>query len=292
MREGENKMEEKSQFNGNLALFRVCAAILIVNMLSLVVSMFFLVGHGGAFSLWHAFTSASFEDILSMVGLILASCLDTPLGLGILAVIVAFALGIFAIVKKNVTALKILAVLMAIWSVLLPYFVGSGKVSLTGLIFNLNYVVAVATFFITPRKHLEESKDGVAPENFNLGLYRFCAVFFLVAGLGGTFGTICGHAFFLAYAVFNIIAVLAGAAALVKKNTIILMACSLVMIVQVFWRLASILHVVHFNSVFPTILAVSAVANCFLNAMLVVCVATLFIEPERIRRFLQKIKRS
>ena len=44
-------MEGKLQFNGNLALFRVCAITLIVNLVGLVAGLLFSVGQDRFFSL-------------------------------------------------------------------------------------------------------------------------------------------------------------------------------------------------------------------------------------------------
>ena len=72
---------EKNQFNGNLALFRVCAIVYIVNVLNFVFNMSFMAGHGGFFSsLWSALTNSSFEDLLATVGLLIAS------GVGLLVI--------------------------------------------------------------------------------------------------------------------------------------------------------------------------------------------------------------
>ena len=55
MNEGEHKVAEKTGFNGNLALLRVCAIILIVNVLSMVTNMLLMVGQGGGLlALWES----------------------------------------------------------------------------------------------------------------------------------------------------------------------------------------------------------------------------------------------
>ena len=53
-------MEEKVGFNGNLALFRVCAITLIVNLVGLVAGLLFSVGQDRFFlaSLWNALTTS------------------------------------------------------------------------------------------------------------------------------------------------------------------------------------------------------------------------------------------
>ena len=173
----------KIQFNGNLALLRVCAIVYIVNVLNFVFNISFMAGHGGFFSsLWSALTNSSFEDLLATVGLLVASGVGLVVLLGVLAFAVLLALGIFALVKKSVKALKILAVLFLIWVVLCAFAMNpiSGLLgnemrevnlaqSFISLIFNINVVVAVAAFFVTSEKQ-------------DL-LLRLCAICFAVSGL-------------------------------------------------------------------------------------------------------------
>ena len=98
---------EKIQFNGNLALLRVCAIVYIVNVLNFVFNISFMAGHGGFFSsLWSALTNSSFEDLLATVGLLIVSGIGLPVLLGVLVFVVLLALGVFAIVKNNVMVLK------------------------------------------------------------------------------------------------------------------------------------------------------------------------------------------
>ena len=131
MNEGEIKVAEKTQFNGNLALFRVCAIIFIISLLKIIASVLFM-GNGGVLALlWSTLTTLSFEDIIAAIGLLFVSSWVGPIMLAALA-------GIFALVKKNVTALKILAVIMIAWQVLLPFYFGAPGPVVTGLIFNVN----------------------------------------------------------------------------------------------------------------------------------------------------------
>ena len=77
MIEGENKVEEKTAFTGNLALLRVCAIILIVNVLNIIINMLFTLVRGGILSaLWRTLTTSSLEDIIATAGLIFASGWD------------------------------------------------------------------------------------------------------------------------------------------------------------------------------------------------------------------------
>ena len=284
MNEGEIKVAEKTQFNGNLALLRVCAIIFIISLLKIIASVLFM-GNGGVLaSLWSILTTSSFEDILAMVGLLIASAVVGPLALATFVILVSLGLGIFALVKKNVTALKILAVIMIAWQVLLPFYFGVPGTVVTGLIFNVNLVAAVAVFFIVPKKRVEENKDVATYEGFNLGLYRFCAIYFLVAGLSGVAGSI--YVFILSQVLIGIVSVLAGIWALVKKKTEILMVCSLAIFVQVFWNMLQTIG----RKGFEFFMVPDLLIHSLLHTTTVVCVAVFFIEPERTRFYLQKIK--
>lgn len=287
----------------NLALLRVCAVIFIVYILGFITNMLLLVGYSGELaSVWNAITTSSFEDLLGTLGLLVASGAIVPIALGTLAVVIALSLGIFALVKKNVTSLKILAVLMMVWVVAWPAFLSclsglqfSGGVAI-GMIFNANLVAIVAAFFVAPKKRVdakhdeamreEESGTSVVRNGFNLGLYRFCAIYFLVSGIGGTAGMIVGRWSVLFVVLFNFVAVLAGIFALVKKKTDILTACALLMIVQVFWIS---FHALHMEST-GFFMTAGAVLRSIFNTMTVVCVATFFIEPERTRMYFRKVK--
>ena len=286
MNEGEIKVVEKTQFNGNLALFRVCAIIFIISLLKIIASVLFM-GNGGVLVLlWSTLTTSSFEDILAMVGLLIASAVVGPLALAGLAILVSLGVGIFAFVKKNVTALKILAVIMIAWQVLLPFYFGAPGPVVTGLIFNVNLVAAVAVFFIVPKKRVEENKDVVTYEGFNLGLYRFCAIYFLVAGLSGVAGSIVSNVFMLSQVLIGIVSVLAGIWALVKKKTEILMVCSLAIFVQVFWNMLQTIG----RKGFEFFMVPDLLIHSLLHSTIVVCVAVFFIEPELTRTYFNKVK--
>ena len=276
--------EKKVSFNGNLALLRVCAIIFIISLLKIIASVLFM-GNGGVLALlWSTLTTLSFEDIIAAIGLLFVSNWVGPIMLAALAILVSLGLGIFAFVKKNVTALKILAVIMIAWQVLLPFYFGVPGTVVTGLIFNVNLVAAVAVFFIVPKKRVEENKDVATYEGFNLGLYRFCAIYFLVAGLGGVAGSV--YVFILSQVLLGIVSVLAGIWALVKKKTEILMVCSLAIFVQVFWSMVQTIG----RKGFEFFMVPDLLIHSLLHTTTVVCVAVFFIEPERTRFYLQKIK--
>ena len=297
MNEGEIKVAEKTQFNGNLALLRVCAIIFIISLLKIIASVLFM-GNGGVLALlWSTLTTLSFEDIIAAIGLLFVSSWVGPIMLVGCSIIIALGLGIFALVKKNVTALKIVAVIMLIWTFVGPFSFGlkSELRNLPGvlasLIFNVNLIVTVAVFFIASKKRVEENNDVVVHDAFNLGLYRFCAAIFLVRGLNGVAWVLFGHAFSIPLALLNFAVVVACIFALAKKNTTVLMACSLVMVAQAFWSMFQFIGGVKAGSsglVF--FMMVDMIVRYFFTTLNVVCVATFFIEPELTRTYLQKIR--
>ncbi len=290
---------EKIQFTGNLALLRVCAIVYIVNLLNLVINMAVMAGRGGFFSsLWSALTTSSFEDLLGMGGLLIASGVFIPFVLGVLAVAVLFALGVFAFVKKNVKVLKILAVLFLIWAVLGAFAISSINAlteneirqvniaqNLINLIFNVNIVVAVAAFFVASKKH-DESEIAIADETFNLGLFRLCAVCFIVSGLNSLANFVFMQPPLFQLAFFGVVNLAVGTFALVKKNAIVLMAGSLMMFVQI------LLNVMYFVRVseMDSYVAFTFIFHTLFNTSTVVAIAVFFIKPEWVKSCLQKMK--
>ena len=289
---------EKIQFNGNLALLRVCAIVYIVNVLNFVFNMSFMAGHGGFFSsLWSALTNSSFEDLLATVGLLIASGVGLLVLLGVLAVVALLALGIFALVKKSVKALKILAVLFLIWVVLCVFAMNpiSGLLgnemrevnlaqSFISLIFNINVVVAVAAFFVVPKKR--DESEAVANEDFNLGLFRLCAICFAVSGLNSLSHFICVQTPVFQLAFFGVVYLAVGVFALVKKNVPVLVAGSLMMFVKI---LLNWLNFIRISGLDPY-MAASLVSHAVFNTSTVIAVAVFFIKSEWVKSCLQKIK--
>jgi hypothetical protein len=277
---------EKNQFNGNLALFRVCVIVFIANLLNFVVNMCISAGHGGFFSsLWSALTNSSFEDLLATVGLLVASGVGLVVLLGVLAFAVLLALGIFALVKKSVKALKILAVLFLIWVVLCAFAMNpiSGLLgnemrevnlaqSFISLIFNINVVVAVAAFFVTSEKQ-------------DL-LLRLCAICFAVSGLNSLSHFIFTQLPVFQLAFFGVVYLAVGVFALVKKNVPVLMVGSLMIFIQVLLNLFNFIRI----SGLDLYIAVSLVAHTLFHTSTVIAIAVFFIKPEWVKSFLQKIK--
>ena len=277
---------EKNQFNGNLALFRVCVIVFIANLLNFVVNMCISAGHGGFFSsLWSALTNSSFEDLLATVGLLVASGVGLVVLLGVLAFAVLLALGIFALVKKSVKALKILAVLFLIWVVLCAFAMNpiSGLLgnemrevnlaqSFISLIFNINVVVAVAAFFVTSEKQ-------------DL-LLRLCAICFAVSGLNSLSHFIFTQLPVFQLAFFGVVYLAIGVFAFVKKNVPVLMVGSLMIFIQILLNLFNFIRI----SGLDLYIAVSLVAHTLFHTSTVIAIAVFFIKPEWVKSFLQKIK--
>lgn len=277
---------EKNQFNGNLALFRVCVIVFIANLLNFVVNMCISAGHGGFFSsLWSALTNSSFEDLLAMVGLLVASGVGLVVLLGVLAFAVLLALGIFALVKKSVKALKILAVLFLIWVVLCAFAMNpiSGLLgnemrevnlaqSFISLIFNINVVVAVAAFFVTSEKQ-------------DL-LLRLCAICFAVSGLNSLSHFIFTQLPVFQLAFFGVVYLAVGVFAFVKKNVPVLMVGSLMIFIQILLNLFNFIRI----SGLDLYIAVSLVAHTLFHTSTVIAIAVFFIKLEWVKSFLQKIK--
>jgi hypothetical protein len=251
--------------------------------------MLFMAVHSGELaSLWNALTTSSFEDLLGTGGLLIASGVFIPLVLGTLAVAALFALGIFTLVKKNVKTLKILAVMFLAWVVLSAIVINHTNAGndIVNLIFNVNVVVAIAAFFVAPRKR--DEIGAVVDGKFNLGLFRLCAIFFTVSGLNSLahFVFIQPPIFQLAF--FGVFYLAVGVFALAKKNVPVLMAGSLMMFVKIFWSVMQIIHIDGWSFYMLSIMLI----HSLLNVMTVISVATFFIEPERTRCYLQKAKQK
>ena len=287
-------MEEKVVFNGNLALFRVCAITLIVNLVGLVAGLLFSVGQDRFFlaSLWNALTTSSLDDFLGMAGLFIASGIGIPVMLGFVAFVAAFALSIYALVKKKVVILKIYAVLLLIWIFLQTLAIdpisaldegvrqiGAGT-RIANSLMNVYIVVAVSIFFIES-KRAEKIVD--VGGNLNLGLLRFCAAIFIVSGLNGFANAFLLQSFSWTYVPFCVLIVVAAVFALVKKNSMILVAGSLMMFVQIICSMFQVAMALEWNALYFVNVAISFI----LNPAFVACVASFFVEPERIKRYFQ-----
>lgn len=290
---------EKTRFNGNLALLRVCAIVLIVNVFNIIIKMLFVAWRGGLLaSLWSALTTSSFEDLLGTVGLLIVSGIGLPVLLGVLAIVVLLALGIFALVKKNVMVLKILAVLFLVWVITSAFIINPIHAlmgdeirqvdiaqNIINLIFNVNIVVAIAAFFIAPKKH-DESGAAAAEEPFNLGLFRLCAIFFIVSGLNSLAHFVCTQSPLFQLAFFGVVNLAVGVFALAKENPAVLIAGSLMMFVKI---LLNWLNFIRIYGLDPYMVG-SLVSHAVFNTSTVIAIAVFFIKPEWVKSCLQKMK--
>ena len=269
--------EENAQFNGNLALLRVCAIMLIVGALHKTLGLS-----------WTLLMSEANDDTLSWA--------YVPFGLFVAV------LGVIAFVKKNTLILKIYAVLMLVSMVggtigfvrhglnfSAYYRTGYIVWNAIGHFVNINAVMMVASFLIDSKKRINE--DIYIAKNENLGLLRFCAAVFLVDGLNAVTDILAAGEFkaFLGMSVlWTFVPIAVGLYALLKKNSLVLMAYSVIAFVATVWN-----TILDAQERFITAFYIGDVAIGFLfNSFFVVCVATFFIEPERTKCYLQKAKQK
>lgn len=278
MCEAGNKVEEKTQFTGNLALLRVCAIIVIVSGLSKSLDLS-----------WTLLMSEVNDDSLSWAYL--------PAGL------IVVVLGVISLVKKKTLVLKIYAVFMFIsmvWSVIAfaphdllftDYPISYIVWKYVSRLVNVNAVLAVSIFLIDVKTRVKEGSCVTKNENTNLGLLRFCATFFLVDGLNAVTDILAAGEFkaFLGMSVlWTFVPIAMGLYALLKKNSLVLMAYSVIAFVATVWN-----TILDAQEHFITAFYIGDVAIGFLfNSFFVVCVATFFIEPKRTRCYLQKAKQK
>ena len=258
----------------NLALLRVCAAVMIMSSLYNIASLLF-----------NKFTAEMTGDV-------------NPIGFYIVTVllyVVVFALGIVALVKKNVLILRIYAVWIAICILCgtvigvmnfnrfyLPLGVGYGHLfnSLLERIVNPLLVFIVAVFFIKPRTATR------------FGLLQFCAAFFLVDGLRAFFQSIVSllskgvGSFSIVNAMWISLPVAVGVFAMVKRNSLILKLYVVVAFVNALWGSLEYMR----ENMYGGYYIANTLIGLMFSTFLVVCVATFFIEPEETRAYLQKAK--
>lgn len=267
---------EKSGFNGNLALLRVCAIMLIVGALHKTLGLS-----------WTLLMSEANDDTLGWA--------YVPFGL------LVAVLGVVSFVKKNTLILKIYAVLMLILMVVgtigfvrhglnfsAYYRTGYIVWNAIGHFVNINAVMMVASFLIETKTRNENAH---VVKNENLGLLRFCAAVFLVDGLNAVADILAAGDFkaFLGMSIlWTFVPIAMGLYALLKKNSLVLMAYSVIAFVATVWN-----AILDAQERFITAFYIGGVAIGFLfNSFSVVCVATFFIEPERTKCYLQKAKQK
>ena len=121
--------------------------------------------------------------------------------------------------------------------------------SFISLIFNINVVVAVAAFFVVPKKR--DESEAVANEDFNLGLFRLCAICFAVSGLNSLSHFIFTQLPVFQLAFFGVVYLAVGVFALVKKNVPVLVAGSLMILIHILFNLFNFIRLYCSLGCFP-----------------------------------------
>ena len=251
----------------NLALLRVCAAVMIMNALYNIASLFFNM------STTDDGSSGFYVSLVFVFAIFLIY-------------------GIVALVKKNIRILKVYAVWIAICILIgsimdimnfnrLPLGVSYSHLfnSLLERIVNPMIVFVVAVFFIEPKKAT------------SFGLFQFCAAFFLVDGANDMIQSIVSlfkgaESFSIVNAVLALLPIALGVFAIVKRNSLILKIYAVIAFVELLWGSLGYMR----ENMYGGYYVASAFVGLMFNTFLVVCAATFFIEPEETRAYLQKAK--
>ena len=251
----------------NLALLRVCAAVMIMNALYNIASLFFNM------STTDDDSSGFYVSLVFVYAILLIY-------------------GIVALVKKNIRILKVYAVWIAICILIgsimdiinfnrLPLGVSYSHLfnSLLERIVNPMIVFVVAVFFIEPKKAT------------SFGLFQFCAAFFLVDGANDMIQSIVSlfkgaESFSIVNAVLALLPIALGVFAIVKRNSLILKIYAVIAFVELLWGSLGYMR----ENMYGGYYVACAFVGLMFNTFLVVCAATFFIEPEKTRDYFQKVK--
>lgn len=251
----------------NLQLLRICAAVMIMNALYNIASLFFNM------STTDDDSSGFYVSLVFVYAILLIY-------------------GIVALVKKNIRILKVYAVWIAICILIgsimdimnfnrLPLGVSYSHLfnSLLERIVNPMIVFVVAVFFIEPKKAT------------SFGLFQFCAAFFLVDGANDMIQSIVSlfkgaESFSIVNAVLALLPIALGVFAIVKRNSLILKIYAVIAFVELLWGSLGYMR----ENMYGGYYVASAFVGLMFNTFLVVCVATFFIEPEKTRDYFQKVK--
>lgn len=251
----------------NLQLLRICAAVMIMNALYNIASLFFNM------STTDDDSSGFYVSLVFVYAILLIY-------------------GIVALVKKNIRILKVYAVWIAICILIgsimdimnfnrLPLGVSYSHLfnSLLERIVNPMIVFVVAVFFIEPKKAT------------SFGLFQFCAAFFLVDGANDMIQSIVSlfkgaESFSIVNAVLALLPIALGVFAIVKRNSLILKIYAVIAFVELLWGSLGYMR----ENMYGGYYVASAFVGLTFNTFLVVCVATFFIEPEKTRVYFQKAK--
>ena len=256
----------------NLALLRVCAAVMIMNALYNIASLLFNM------STTDDDSSGFYVSLVFVYAILLIY-------------------GIVALVKKNIRILKVYAVWIAICILIgsimdiinfnrLPLGVSYSHLlnSLLERIVNPMIVFVVAVFFIEPKKAT------------SFGLFQFCAAFFLVDGANDVIKSVMSlfskgpENFVESFSIVNetlfLFTIAVGVFAIVKRNSLVLKIYAVITVVQMLWGSLGYMR----ENMYGGYYVASAFVGLMFNTFLVVCAATFFIEPEKTRDYFQKVK--
>ena len=113
-----------------------------------------------------------------------------------------------------------------------------------------------------------------------------------MVGLNGVIIAVSGSVSAYVLGLLSFATMLGGIIALVKKNSLVLMVCSLLMFAQFFVAGFQLISAENLPENARIFVIVHSIVNSIINPIIAVCVAAFFVEPERTKRYLQKIKRS
>lgn len=253
----------------NLALLRLFAILIAVNSLNSVAGLLLRI------TMREFEEGESFADFIPMI---------------LISTIVALV-GIIVFIKKNTRLLMVYSVIMIIVIIVGSITYAHAYLNLSvspGIGFllqwladhfiNLFMVIYVVSLFIGRMKFPEGNR-------VNLGLLRFCAVAFLIDGLG--FLVHIGHDHSVPVVVMTIASISASIFALVKNNTQVLKAFAVCSLAWLLWNHIEFVH----GNMFGAYYIASAIVSIVFSVHLVVCVATFFIDTEESKFYFQKLKK-
>lgn len=228
-----------------------------------------------------------------------------------LAVIIPLALVIWALIKNSARLLKIISALGIIFylfgfvsrirlfftniqplyqasNMSATYYVVNGVL---GMVLNTALVIYIAAFFVTP-KQCENSPN----TSLNLPLLKVCAILFMVCGVHDIAQLILDYVNFgsktadLTFSWFTLLipvfSLAVGIFVLAKKNSLVLKVCALIYIVSYFWGCATAI----LDNLSKGLPVGIVIVNTLLSSLLVIYAAPFFVEPEKNKLYLQKVK--
>lgn len=250
----------------NLALLRVFGILIAVHELNRLVRLLLQVTMGDE--------GESFTDIAPMI----------------LASVAIILVGIIVFAKKSAKLLRVFSAIMIIVSIVgginfarvylgLQFSPGIGFLlqRLADHFINMFMVVYFVSLFMGGMKTPEGNR-------VNLSLLRFCAIAFLVDGVG--FLVHIGYDHSVPVVIMTAASIAAGIVALARNNTLVLKAFA---VCSILWLLWTHIEFVRTN-MFGAYHVANAIVGIVLSAHLVVCITTFFIDVEESKSYLQKLK--